>query len=142
MNIEKFNEFYRKNIEKYEEFLSEIKLSNNIFSQHEKQFGKVYCSPADLIISHRFYFSDSQRFNRYFFNVQTYFQSLKMIEYFGINDNNPIPKYDLKAFMLSENISKNAKGRLRHFYWILCRIHNEIERFKQFKFAAYPESLF
>ena len=65
-----------------------------------------------------------------------------MIEYFGISDDNPTPKCDLKAFMLSENISKNAKGRMHHFYDILCRIHNEIQRFKSFKFDCYPESWF
>lgn len=142
MNIEMFNYFYRANIEKYEMFLSEIKSANNRFVQQEKALKVVYYSPAHLVNSNKIYFCDSQHFNRYFFNVQTYFQSLKMIEYFGIDDNNPIPKCDLKALMLSENISKNTKGRMRHFYDILCRIHNEFERFKSFKFDVNPESLF
>lgn len=142
MNIEEFNNFYRANIEKYEMFLSEIKSTNNRFAQQEKTLKVVYYSPAHLVNSNKIYFCDSQHFNRYFFNVQIYFQSLKMIEYFGIDDNNPIPKCDLKALMLSENISKNAKGRLRHFYWILCRIHNEFEKFKSFNFSIYPESMF
>lgn len=142
MNIEKFNYFYRTNIRGYEILLSSIKLSNNIFSQQEKVFGKVYLSPANLVNPNPEDIHSSFRCQRYFYNNGLYVQSLKMIEYFGINEDNPIPKCDLKAFILSENISKNTKGRLRHFYDILRRIHNETERFKQFKFAIYPESLF
>lgn len=142
MNIEKFNYFYRTNIRGYEMLLSSIKLSNDIFSQQEKALGKVYLSPANLVNSNPEDIHSSFRHQRYFYNIGLYMQSLKMIEYFGISEDNPIPKCDLKAFMLSENISKNAKGRLRHFYDILCKIHNEYERFKQFKFAVYPESLF
>ena len=122
--------------------LSSIKLSNDIFSQQEKALGKVYLSPANLVNPNPEDIHSSFRCQRYFYNNGLYVQSLKMIEYFGISDDNPIPKCDLKAFMLSENISKNAKGRMRHFYDILCRIYNEIQRFNSFKFDCYPESWF
>lgn len=141
MSPEKFNFFYRTNIKSYERFLSTIKFSNKIFAQQEKALNKVYFSPANFLYP-KLWFNYSLGNDLYFLNNGLYFESLKMIEYFGISDDNPIPKCDLKAFMLSENISKNAKGRMRHFYDILCRIHNEIQRFKSFKFDCYPESWF
>ena len=141
MSPEKFNSFYRTNIKSYERFLSTIKLSNKIFAQQEKALNKVYFNPANFLYP-KLWFNYSLSNDLYFLNNGLYFESLKMIEYFSISDDNPIPKCDLKAFMLSENISKNAKGRMRHFYDILCRIHNEIQRFKSFKFDCYPESWF
>lgn len=141
MSPEKFNFFYRTNIKSYERFLSTIKLSNKIFAQQEKALNKVYFSPANFLYP-KLWVNYSLSSDLYFLNNGLYFESLKMIEYFGISDDNPIPKCDLKAFMLSESISKNAKGRMRHFYDILCRIHNEIQRFKSFKFDCYPESWF
>ena len=141
MSPEKFNFFYRTNIKSYERFLSHIKANNKIFAQQEKALNKVYFSPANFFNSH-LVFDYSLSNHIYFLNNGLYFELLKMIEYFGISDNNSISKCDLKAFMLSENISKNTKGRMRHFYDILCRIHNEIERFKSFKFDCYPEQMF
>ena len=141
MSPEMFNCFYKSSIKNYETFLSSMKRNNNIFAQQEKALKKVYFSPAN-ILNFSLDFHDSSKFRAFFFNTGIYFQSMKMIEYFGISDDNPIPKCDLKAFMLSENISKNTKGRMRHFYDIICRIHNEIERFKSFKFDCYPESMF
>lgn len=141
MSPEKFNCFYKVSIKSYEMLLSSMKRNNNIFTQQEKALKKVYYSPANLMNA-SLDVHDSYKSKVFFFNTGLYFQSLKMIEYFGISDDNPIPKFDLKAFMLSENFSKNVKGRMRHLYDILCRIHNEIERFKSFKFDCYPESMF
>lgn len=143
MSPEKFNCFYRINIKRYEKFLSEIKADNEVFSHQEKALNKVYYHPGHFIDAHTPEYMNIKDYLFESLNKRSiYFESLKMIEYFGINDNNPIPKCDLKSFTLSENISKNTKGRMRHFYDILCRIHNEIERFKSFKFDCYPESFF
>lgn len=141
MSPERFNCFYKERIHNFEMFLSSMKFNNDIFAQQEKALKKVYYSLARLMNA-SLDVHDSWKYRKFFFNTGLYFQSLKMIEYFGISDDNPIPKCDLKAFMLSENISKNAKGRMSHFYDILCRIHNEIQRFKSFKFDYYPESWF
>ena len=143
MSPEKFNHFYCINIKRYEKFLSEIKADNKTFDQQEKALNKIYYSPGNFIAVHTYGYMNLEDYLLESLNKSSmYFESLKMIEYFGINDDNLIPKCDLKAFMLSENISKNAKGRMRHFYDILCRIYNEIQRFNSFKFDCYPESWF
>lgn len=143
MSPEKFNHFYHINIKRYEKFLSEIKADNKTFDQQEKALNKIYYSSGNFITVHIYGYMNLEDYLLESLNKSSmYFESLKMIEYFGINDDNPIPKCDLKAFMLSENISKNAKGRMRHFYDILCRIYNEIQRFNSFKFDCYPEFWF
>lgn len=143
MSPEKFNHFYRINIKRYEKFLSEIKADNKTFDQQEKALNKIYYSPGNFIAVHTYGYMNLEDYLLESLNKSSmYFESLKMIEYFGISDDNPIPKFDLKAFMLSENLSKNVKGRMRHLYDILCRIHNEFEKFKSFNFSIYPESMF